>query len=111
MVKLVSEGNDIEVIHEQIADKKHIAALQKALRSCVTDGIFKKAGSELTDIAACGRTYNISDMTRRLELCGYFPAENPQYTVLVVLEKDGLPASAGGMCGPIMAEIADALMQ
>ena len=111
MVKLVTEGNDIEVIHEQIADKKHIAALQKGLRSCVTEGIFKKAGSELTDIAACGRTYNISDMTRRLELCGYFPAENPQYTVLVVLEKDGLPASAGGMCGPIMAEIADALLQ
>ena len=111
MVKLVTEGNDIEVIHEQIADKKYILALQNGLRNCVTDGIFKKAGSELTDIAACGRTYNISDMTRRLELCGYFPAHNPEYTILVVLEKNGLPASAGGMCGPIMAEIADALMQ
>ena len=111
MVKLVTEGNDIEVIHEQIADKKYILALQNGLRNCVTDGIFKKAGSELTDIAACGRTYNISDMTRRLELCGYFPAHNPEYTILVVLEKNGLPASAGGMCGPILAEIADALMQ
>ena len=44
-------------------------------------------------------------------MCGYFPADNPEYTIMVVLEKDGLPASAGGMCGPIMAEIADALLQ
>ena len=111
MVKLVTEGDEVEVIHEQIANKEHITALQKGLRSCVTDGIFKKAGSELTNIAACGRTYNINDMKRRMEMCGYFPADNPKYTIMVVLEKDGLPASAGGMCGPIMAEIADALLQ
>lgn len=111
MVKLVTEGDEVEVIHEQIANQEHIAALQKGLRSGVTDGIFKKAGSELTNIAACGRTYNISDMKRRMEMCGYFPADNPEYTIMVVLEKDGLPASAGGMCGPIMAEIADALLQ
>lgn len=111
MVKLVTEGDEVEVIHEQIANKEHITALQKGLRSCVTDGIFKKAGSELTNIAACGRTYNINDMKRRMEMCGYFPADNPEYTIMVVLEKDGLPASAGGMCGPIMAEIADALLQ
>ena len=111
MVKLVTEGDEVEIIHEQIASQEHIAALQKGLRSGVTDGIFKKAGSELTNIAASGRTYNISDMKRRMEMCGYFPSDNPEYTIMVVLEKDGLPASAGGMCGPIMAEIADALLQ
>lgn len=111
MVKLVTEGDEVEVIHERIANQEHITALQKGLRSGVTDGIFKKAGSELTDIAACGRTYSINDMKRRMEMCGYFPANNPEYTIMVVLEKDGLPASAGGMCGPIMAEIADALLQ
>ena len=29
---------------------------------------------------------------------------------MVVLEKDGLPASAGGMCGPIFSNIVDALV-
>lgn len=111
LVRLVTEGDEVEVVHEQIASQECIAALQKGLRHCVTEGIFKKAGSELVSVAACGRTYNISDTKRRLEMCGYLPAENPEYTVMVVMEKDGLPASAGGMCGPVMAEIADALIQ
>ena len=46
-----------------------------------------------------------------MELCGYFPADNPEYTVMVVMEKEGIPASAGGMCGPVMHEIVDTLMQ
>ena len=32
------------------------------------------------------------------------------YTIMVVLEKKGIPASAGGMCGPIMAKTIDLLV-
>lgn len=45
-----------------------------------------------------------------MELCGYFPADNPLYTIMVVLEKEGLPASSGGMCGPIMVSTIDVLV-
>ena len=45
-----------------------------------------------------------------MELCGYFPADNPMYTIMVILEKHGVPASAGSMCGSIMANIIDVLV-
>ena len=32
------------------------------------------------------------------------------YTIMVVLEKDGVPASSGGMCGPLMANTIDVLV-
>ena len=46
-----------------------------------------------------------------MELCGYFPSDDPLYTIMVVLEKEGLPASAGGMCGPIFAQTMDLLVE
>ena len=67
-------------------------------------------GHEYIDVAACGRTLRFQDNSFRMELCGYFPTNNPQYTIMVVLEKDGLPASAGGMCGPLFSQIVDGLL-
>jgi cell division protein FtsI (penicillin-binding protein 3) len=72
--------------------------------------MYKKAGSELVDVAACGRRLQINDTAYRLELCGYFPVKNPQYTIMVVMEKENLPASAGGMCGPLFKRIAEGLL-
>ena len=38
------------------------------------------------------------------------PNKDAKYTIMVVLEKDGLPASAGGMCGPLFSMIVDGLL-
>ena len=110
MVQLVTEGNEVNVLNDQIADPQHIETLQKGLQRAVSRGLFKRAGREYTTVAACGRTFQTKGNLRRMELCGYFPADNPMYTIMVILEKDGLPASAGGMCGPIMASTIDALV-
>lgn len=110
MVKLVSEGEDGIVLHEQIAKPEHIKALQKGLENAVANGIFKKAGNYDTKVAACGRTFVIEGNYRRMELCGYFPAEKPMYTIMVIMEKEGLPASAGGMCGIILSNTINVLM-
>ena len=61
-------------------------------------------------MAACGRTFVIEGNYRRMELCGYFPAEKPMYTIMVIMEKEGLPASAGGMCGIILSNTINVLM-
>ena len=111
MVKIVSEGDYDFVLNEQIAEKEHIALLQKGLKDAVKDGIFKKVGCEYVDVAANGRRFSINESTIRMELCGYFPTDNPKYTVMVIMEKEGLPASAGGMCGPVLSKIANMLMQ
>lgn len=110
MVKICGATEDVTVIHEQICYPEYIEPVQRAMERCVTDGIYKKAGHEYIDVAACGRTLCFQDNSFRMELCGYFPAKNPQYTIMVVLEKDGLPASAGGMCGPLFSQIVDGLL-
>lgn len=104
------EDTTITVLHEQIAYPEYIRQVQEAMEHCVSDGLYRKAGNEYTDVAACGRSLRITDTTYRLELCGYFPAKNPKYTIMVIMEKDGLPASAGGMCGPLFSQIVVGLL-
>ena len=111
MVELVSEGEYGNVVQEQIAQSEHIKTLQKGLEYCVSQGLMRKAGRDYVKVAACGRTFNLTDSYRRMELCGYFPSENPLYTIMVILEKEGLPASAGGLCGPIFAHTVDLLVE
>ena len=111
MVELVSEGAYGNVVQEQIAQPEHIKTLQKGLENCVSQGLMRKAGRDYVKVSACGRTFNLTDSYRRMELCGYFPSENPLYTIMVILEKEGLPASAGGMCGPIFAHTVDLLVE
>ena len=111
MVELVSEGTYGNVVQEQIAQPEHIKTLQKGLENCVSQGLMRKAGRDYVKVSACGRTFNLTDSYRRMELCGYFPSENPLYTIMVILEKEGLPASAGGMCGPIFAHTVDLLVE
>ena len=111
MVKIVDEGDDNFVLNEQIADKKYITLLQKGLKDAVKSGIFKKTDSKSIDVAACGRTFDRGDNILRMEICGYFPADAPQYTVMVILEKEGEPASSNGMCGPVIRKIAEVLIK
>lgn len=110
MVKICAPGDTaITVIHEQIAPPEVIWQVREGLEHCVSEGLYKRAGNEYLDVAACGRTLRLPDNKFRMELCGYFPKSSPQYTIMVVMEKDGLPASAGGMCGPLFSQIVDGL--
>lgn len=110
MMKLQPEMDELIVLNEQIAAPEHIATLQRGLQRAVSQGQFRKAGLDYTDVAACGRTFQTKGNNRRMELCGYFPTEHPLYTIMVILEKEGLPASTNSMCGPIMAKTVDVLV-
>jgi len=110
MVKICGPEDDVTVIHDQICYPEYIKPVQRAMERCVSEGIYKRARNEYIDVAACGRTLRFQDNSFRMELCGYFPAKSPQYTIMVVMEKDGLPASAGGMCGPLFSQIVDGLL-
>jgi TPR repeat protein len=111
MVELVSEGEDGVVLQEQIAEPQYIKELQTGLEHCVSQGVMRKAGHLYIKVSACGRTFITHGNHRRMELCGYFPSDDPLYTIMVVLEKEGLPASAGRMCGPIFAQTMDLLVE
>lgn len=48
-------------------------------------GRFSLAESDITDW---------DTMKYRMEFCGYFPSKSPKYTVLIIFEKDEMPANA-----------------
>jgi len=43
----------------------------------------------------------------QLSFCGYFPADKPKYSIIVSLNKLGLPASGGGMAGVLFHNVAE----
>lgn len=82
-------------------------SLKSALRYTVTDGLGKPANTGKVKIAGVVGTTQQEDCSYRAEFCGYFPADNPQYSMIVSIHKDSLPASGGAMAGSVFKEIAE----
>lgn len=82
-------------------------SLKSALRYTVTDGLGKPAHTEKVKIAGMSGTTQQEDGSYWVEFCGYFPADNPQYSMIVSIHKDTLPASGGAMAGSVLKEIAE----
>jgi len=66
-----------------------------------------KANSNKAEVAGKNGAIPIGENSYNVDFCGYFPVDSPQYTVIVSLQKEGLPASGGGMAAPIFKEIAE----
>lgn len=102
-------NEEAKVSSPQMASSVNIKDIQKMLEENVTNGQGKKAQSDLFAVAGKdGTTYN-KDSTLTADFCGYFPARNPVYTVLVSVHRKEIPASGGGMAGAIFKEIAEFL--
>ncbi|MCE9001213.1 penicillin-binding transpeptidase domain-containing protein [Bacteroides fragilis] len=98
------------VINPQIASKSNIDSLRRALSYNITDGLGKPAYSDKVKIAGMQGTVQLEDDSYVVEFCGYFPAENPQYTIIVSINKMGLPASGSLMTGDVFRHIVDTLI-
>lgn len=124
-VKRVVRGGEtvrefpVEVLRKQIAKPAAIKTLQTVLRHVVSQGLGKKAGSELFQVAGKTGTAQVSQgaggyksgtVGYWLSFCGYFPADAPRYTCLVCIRKYGLPASGGGMSGKVFHQISEGIM-
>ena len=108
-----------QVIKERIAKPKAIQTMQTILQHVVSQGLGRKAGSQLFKVAGKTGTAQVADqyggyhsgVTRYwLSFAGYFPADNPRYTCIVCIKKSGLPASGGGMSGVVFHHIAEGVM-
>ena len=107
------------VINEQIVDPKIVKDAQECMKAVVTDGtakgIFKDApytvaGKTGTAHVADGK-YKYDDGVYQASFVGYFPAEKPQYTCIVVIKtKPHAPLHYGGqLAAPVFKEISDRL--
>ena len=70
-----------------------------------------KANSGKVEISGMSATTKQEDGSWWIEFCGYFPSSNPQYTMIVTMKKNEMPASGGAMCGVVFKEIAEKIIE
>ena len=105
--------------YEQICKPRTVKLIQDVLRKVVSQGLAKKAGSNLFQVAGKTGTaqmskgaagYKSGSVDYLLSFAGYFPADAPRYSCIVCIQKTGIPASGGLMCGPVFRNIAEGIM-
>ena len=109
--------DSVVVINPQIASRASIDSLKLALAFNITDGLGHPAKSDKVLVAGMQGTSSLStneDSTKDMyavEFCGYFPTDNPKYSIIVSINKAGLPASGGLMVGDVFKKIADNIIE
>jgi cell division protein FtsI (penicillin-binding protein 3) len=119
LVQAVARGNQIheryesEVLRKSIASSKTIAKLQEMLEGVVQNGTAKNIYT--TEYRIAGKTGTAQKLidgryTQRYytSFAGYFPADNPKYSAIVVIDSPkGFAAYGGDVSAPVFKEIAD----
>lgn len=109
------QKNDVRVLNEKICSEETLKLLRKLLEGVVEKGTaqnlkgldYKVAGKTGTaQIALNGSGYDKS--SHKASFVGYFPAENPRYSCIVVVNAPAAGIYYGGaVAGPVFKEIAD----
>jgi len=120
------EGKTIEkkkpvVVNNQICSKNTLQSIQQMLDDVVNteDGTGKPARSSKVRVAGKTGTaqlsqgsagYRAGTTSHQVSFCGYFPADDPKYSCIVVIRRprNGAP-SGGNMCGTVLKEVAEQL--
>lgn len=104
----------VEVIRPQMCKPEVLRNIQECLVTVTTRGVGKRINSRMFNIA--GKTGTAQVWTKAgfaqqylVTFAGYFPAEKPQYSCIVCIQK-GAPASGGGHCGPVFKKVAETIM-
>ena len=109
--------DSVVVINPQIASRASIDSLKLALAFNITDGLGQPAKSDKVLVAGMQGTSSLStneDSTKDMyavEFCGYFPTDNPKYSIIVSINKAGLPASGELMAGDVFKKIVDNIIE
>ena len=91
-------------------------SLKSALRYYMTDGLGRPAASEKVEAAGFSGRSTISDKNPEkieyaVEFIGYFPADDPKYSIIVSMNKIGFPASGSLMAGSVFKQIVDCIVK
>lgn len=87
-------------------------SLKSAFRYCVTEGLGRPASTDKVEVAGLSGRKVVSKANPEkpeyaVEFIGYFPADEPKYSIIVSMNKIGFPASGGLMAGSVFKEIVD----
>ncbi|MCO6499496.1 MAG: transpeptidase family protein [Vicingus serpentipes] len=115
--KLVKEF-DTEIINNSICSKETIAKVKEMLEGVVEEGTAKNLKNSIYKIAGKTGTAQIanekygykyeSKVSHQASFVGYFPADSPKYTCIVVVNAPSRDVYYGNLvAGPIFKEVAD----
>jgi cell division protein FtsI (penicillin-binding protein 3) len=103
-----------EVLKGSICSKETLGKLQDMLKGVVETGTASRLKSPAYSFAGKTGTAKIFDSGRgytlrsyRASFVGYFPAENPKYSCIVVISKPKGVYYGGSVAGPVFRRIAD----
>ncbi len=119
---IVIRNNEPEVLEEKICSESTLKQLQQALLGvCTTEGtgtgykLFKDAGYHVagktgTALVANGKR-GYADRIYQSSFAGYFPAEDPKYSCIVVIKNKPFAKKYYGaaVAGPVFKEVSDKL--
>ena len=118
MVKPTLKPRAPEVINEQIASNANISEMRWVLRKFVEEGLGMRAGTEMVSVA--GKTgasqlnviWGDEDDEEavyefQLGFCGFFPADNPKYSIIVSLNTIWGIHSSGLVAGTAFRQIVE----
>lgn len=112
-------GNTIEyfeprVIEEQIASPSTIGKLRAMMEGVMIEGTGKRLNSPLFSAAGKTGTAQMADgamgyRNRKYQssFAGYFPAENPKYSIIVVVRNPRNGYYGASVAGPVFKELAE----
>lgn len=108
---------EAKVINKKICSDETLEMMKKMLELVVEKGtatnlsttVYKIAGKTGTAQVAGGKNgYKVGGTIYNASFCGYFPAENPKYSIIVVINDPSKKAYYGSLVsGPVFKKIAD----
>ena len=120
IVKAIGQKGEIEkkikgrILNEEIASESTINKIKALLRGTVDSGTAKSINNSRVKIAGKTGTANIASGKGYIEgayyssFAGYFPADNPKYSIIIVINKPTIGGYFGGVvAAPIAKEIAE----
>ena len=105
-----------EVIKSSICSDKTLGIIKDMLLGVVEQGTGKAVYSNIVRIAgktgtaqiAVGGSYTASGKSHQVSFCGYFPADEPKYSCIVVIRRPRIGYPSGGtMSGGVVKAIAE----
>lgn len=107
----VVKNVEAEVVNPKMCKETTLEQIHQMLLKVVEDGTAKVVGSDYFTIAGKTGTAQIASGGGYggyyVSFCGYFPAEEPMYTIFVGLRKPKGVPSGGGMAGMVFKNIAE----
>ncbi|MEA5128228.1 MAG: penicillin-binding protein [Proteiniphilum sp.] len=107
----VVKNVEAEVVNPKMCKETTLGQIHQMLLNVVENGTAKVVGSDYFPIAGKTGTAQIASggsySSYYVSFCGYFPADDPMYTIFVGLRKPKGVPSGGGMAGMVFKNIAE----